>query len=136
MKNQLTESQLETATHALAETLRNMGVFLGPEILDNLSDSLNSFLYENASVNIVSDEEGRDESKVQVCKTSNVSCSAGQEVIYEIDKATWKSALIEHDEDAVQALLHLQAEKQVVRLGFESEIKDINAEFDVSVEEV
>ncbi len=136
MNTQITETQLDNATHALALTLQNMGITLGDEIKCNLNDTISSFLYENVSVDVVSDEEVHDESKVQICKTRNVSCNANEEITYEIDKVTWKSAVAEHDGDEEQALLHLQTENKVVRLDYDSEIQEISEEFDVNIEEV
>jgi len=136
MNTQITETQLDNVTHALTLTLQNMGIVLGDDTKSNLNDTLNSFLHANASVNVVSDEEGHDESKVQICKTRNVSCNASEEITYEIDKATWESALTEHDQDEEEALLHLRTENKVVLIDYDSEIKEINAEFDVNIEEV
>jgi len=136
MKSQITDTQIDNATHALALSLQNIGIVLGDEIKCNLNENLSSFLYEHANVKVVSDEEGRDDSKVQILKTRNVSCNANEAITYEIDKATWESALSDSDDDEEQALLQLQTENKVVRIDYDAEIQEINAEFDVNIEEV
>jgi hypothetical protein len=136
MKNQITDTQIDNATHALAESLQSMGIVLGDEIKCNLNDTLSSFLYEHANVKVVSDEEGHDDSKIQIVKTRNVSCNANEEITYEIDRKTWEQALSESDDNEEQALLDLQHQCKVVRLDYDSEIIEINAEFDVNIEEV
>jgi len=136
MKNQITETQLDNATHTLDLFLQNIGIALGDELKCNLNDTLSSFLYEHSNVKVVSDKEGHDDSKIQICKTRDVSCNANEEITYEIDRNTWEQALSEFDDNKEQALLDLQRQDKVVRLDYDCEITDINAEFDIDIEEV
>jgi hypothetical protein len=76
-----------------------------------------------------------DDSKIKLVKTRNVSCNANEEITYEIDRKTWEQALSEFDNNEEHALLDLQHHNKVVRLDYDSEITEINAEFDVCIEE-
>lgn len=136
MKTKITETQLDDATHNLADKLQSMGFALSDNIKCELNDILSSFLSERCVITTISDEEGRDDSKVQILKKRNVSCNANEEITYEIDRKNWEQALSEFDDNEEQALLDLQHQNKVVRLDYDSEITEINAEFDVDIEEV
>ena len=136
MKTHITESELDDATHNLAFFLQNIGLTLGDDILCKLNENLNSFLHENASINVIPDNECTDPLKVKISKSRNVSCNANEEVVYEIDKACWESALAENDDNKEYALIELQRANKVVRISCESEIQEISEEFDVNVEDV
>jgi hypothetical protein len=136
MLTQITETQIDNATHALALTLENMGIFLGDEIKCSLNDTLSEFIYERCSVEVVPDDEGVIESKVQILKTRNVSCNANEEITFEVNKAEWEVALSDLNDNKVDALQQLQDENKVVRTDYNAEVQGISAEFDVDVEEI
>ena len=73
--------------------------------------------------------------KVQILKNRSVSCSANEEITYEIDKKVWEQALNEFGNE-VGALLDLQLQNKVVRIDYDSEITEINCEFGIEVEEI
>jgi hypothetical protein len=135
MKTQISETQLDNATHALAGYLNSININLGDDSLSTLNDTLNAFLNEHCLVNTISDEEAHDDSVVLIRKERQVSCNADEDITYQIDKVLWEGALLEADGDAEEALLELQTQLKVTRLEYDCEVKEINAEFDVNVEE-
>jgi hypothetical protein len=134
MKNTITDSQLDNATHKLADFLTNIGIALGDNLLHELNDELQSFLSEKCGVDVVKNEV--DDSKIRIEKRRQVSCNANEEITYEIDRVEWETALSEHENNEEHALLQLQREMKVQRIEYDSEIQEMNEEFDVEIQEI
>jgi hypothetical protein len=107
--------------------------------LSELNDTLSSFLNEHCCIKVISDESAHDDSTIQIRKIRKIreiSCNAKEDITYEIQKDLWASALLDSDGNEVEALLALQEKRKVKRLDYSCEVGEVNAEFDVDVEEV
>jgi hypothetical protein len=136
MLTQITDTQLDDATHTLALALTNIGINLGDGNLSELNDTLSSFLNEHCCIKVISDESAHDDSAIQIREIREISCNAKEDITYEIQKDLWASALLDSDGNEVEALLALQEKRKVKRLDYSCEVGEVNAEFDVDVEEV
>lgn len=139
MVKQITESQLNNVAQVLSNTLENMRIYLNTEELSALNDTLGEFLNDKRDIEIVPNESTQGDLKVEICKTRNMACSTTECVTYEIDKADWEAALKEADGDEVEALEELQShyeQDKTVRIDYDLVVNDINAEFEITVEEV
>jgi hypothetical protein len=78
------------------------------------------------------DDSSQDDSVTTIEKTRNVVASASEVIHYEVNKADWEEALEEHGSEEV-ALVELMHKLKTNRTFYETEINEVNEEFDVCV---
>ncbi len=135
MKNQISETDFNTAIHAFSDSFANREIHLDPETLTKLNETLEAFLTENTAIKVLPDSELVDESKILIEKERLIKCSAKEFIHYEIDKAEWLNMLEELDDEEA-ALTELQTQLKVKRIDYEAEVHDDVDEIEVSVQEI
>lgn len=135
MKNQISETDFNTAIHSFSDVFLNRDINLGEETLMKLNEAIEAFLTEETAIKVVPDAELADDSKILIEKERLINCSAKEFIHYEVDKAEWNNLLDELG-DEEEALTELQRQLKVKRIDYEAEVHGEEEEIEVSVQEI
>jgi hypothetical protein len=101
-----------------------------PAYLEGIETALDSLT--NRFIEDDEEEENIDDSKITVVKNRRVNAIVDEEITYSVNKADWESA-VETCGDEEEALSEMQTQLKLKRISYESDIDEINQEFECTV---